>query len=195
MDALGLMRQVERRHVAHRAVPASIAKAASARWPAARSRRWRASAIRRHSRSSRQLAIDTWADGRDATALAVAFARERLLKDGSIALIRQALDDEVAPCPGARLPRRARRRRAVILPVDFYRRPTLDSRARPDRQGPRLQVGRRHAAGAIVEAEAYIGEDDPGVPRGRRSNRRAMRRSMVRPAAPTSISTTDCTTW
>jgi len=39
------------------------------------------------------LAGDRWADGRDATALAVAFARERLLKDGSIAVIQQALDD------------------------------------------------------------------------------------------------------
>lgn len=40
------------------------------------------------------LAGDRWADGRDATALAVAFARERLLQDGSIATIRQALDDK-----------------------------------------------------------------------------------------------------
>lgn len=37
---------------------------------------------------------DRWADGRDPTALAVAFARERMLKDGSIAIIRQALDDK-----------------------------------------------------------------------------------------------------
>lgn len=36
---------------------------------------------------------DRWSEGRDATALAVAFARERLLKDGSVAIIRQALDD------------------------------------------------------------------------------------------------------
>jgi hypothetical protein len=41
-----------------------------------------------------QLSSDRWADGRDATALAVAFARERLLKDGSIAMIRQAADDK-----------------------------------------------------------------------------------------------------
>ena len=40
------------------------------------------------------MAGDKWADGRDATALAVAFARERLLHDGSIALIKQALDDK-----------------------------------------------------------------------------------------------------
>jgi hypothetical protein len=41
-----------------------------------------------------QLAGDRWAEGRDGTALAVAFARERLLKDGSIAVIRQAVDDK-----------------------------------------------------------------------------------------------------
>jgi hypothetical protein len=37
---------------------------------------------------------DRWAEGRDPTALAVAFARERMLKDGSIAVIRQAFDDK-----------------------------------------------------------------------------------------------------
>jgi hypothetical protein len=42
----------------------------------------------------KELAGDRWADGRDATALAVLFARERLLHDGSIALIQQALDDK-----------------------------------------------------------------------------------------------------
>jgi hypothetical protein len=41
----------------------------------------------------RQLTGDKWADGKDATSLAVAFARERLLRDGSIAMIQQALDD------------------------------------------------------------------------------------------------------
>lgn len=41
-----------------------------------------------------QLAGDRWAEGKDATSLAVAFARERLLKDGSIALIRLAVDDK-----------------------------------------------------------------------------------------------------
>ena len=41
----------------------------------------------------RELLTDRWSDGRDATALAVAFARERMLQDGSIAMIRQALDD------------------------------------------------------------------------------------------------------
>ncbi len=39
------------------------------------------------------LVTDTWSAGRDATALAVLFARERILKDGSVAGIRQALDD------------------------------------------------------------------------------------------------------
>ncbi len=39
------------------------------------------------------LSADTWSAGRDATALAAAFARERILKDGSVAIIRQALDD------------------------------------------------------------------------------------------------------
>jgi hypothetical protein len=40
------------------------------------------------------LAADKWAEGRDATALAVAFARERVLRDGSIAVIQQALNDK-----------------------------------------------------------------------------------------------------
>jgi hypothetical protein len=39
------------------------------------------------------LAADPWAGGRDATALAVAFARERMLADGSVAAIRAAADD------------------------------------------------------------------------------------------------------
>lgn len=39
------------------------------------------------------VAADRWAEGRDATALAVAFARERLLRDGSVALIQQAATD------------------------------------------------------------------------------------------------------
>jgi hypothetical protein len=42
----------------------------------------------------KQLAGDRWADGTDATALAVAFARERMLRDGSIAIIRQAVADK-----------------------------------------------------------------------------------------------------
>ena len=40
------------------------------------------------------VAVDAWAGGRDATALAVAFARERLLQDGSIVTIQQAVDDK-----------------------------------------------------------------------------------------------------
>jgi hypothetical protein len=40
------------------------------------------------------LAADTWTEGKDATALAVAFARERMLQDGSIAVIQQAVDDK-----------------------------------------------------------------------------------------------------
>jgi hypothetical protein len=40
-----------------------------------------------------QVAVDKWAAGKDATALAVLFARERLLKDGSTAAILQALED------------------------------------------------------------------------------------------------------
>lgn len=42
----------------------------------------------------RQLTGDRWAEGRDPTALAASFARERMLKDGSIAAIRRALDDK-----------------------------------------------------------------------------------------------------
>ena len=42
----------------------------------------------------KQLTTDRWFDGRDATALAVTFARERMLQDGSIALIQQALNDK-----------------------------------------------------------------------------------------------------
>jgi DNA-3-methyladenine glycosylase len=49
----------------------------------------------------------------------------------------------------------------VILPVDFYRRPTLE--VARDLIG-KVVVHKTSAgttAGAIVEAEAYIGEDDP----------------------------------
>jgi len=42
----------------------------------------------------KRLAADPWAEGNDATALAVSFARERLLKDGSITVLRQAMDDK-----------------------------------------------------------------------------------------------------
>src|SRR5690349_17656656 len=67
----------------------------------------------------------------------------------------------VASRPGARLPDRARRARPVILPVDFYRRPTLD--VARDLIGKVLvyKATSGITAGAIVEVEAYIGEDDP----------------------------------
>jgi HEAT repeat protein len=42
----------------------------------------------------KQLVGDPWAGGKDATALVVVYARERMLTDGSIALIRVALDDK-----------------------------------------------------------------------------------------------------
>lgn len=41
----------------------------------------------------KQAAADRFAEGNDATALAVAFARERVLKDGSISVIQRALED------------------------------------------------------------------------------------------------------
>lgn len=49
----------------------------------------------------------------------------------------------------------------MILPVDFYRRPTLE--VARDLIGKVLVYKSNHraAAGAIVEVEAYIGEDDP----------------------------------
>ena len=40
------------------------------------------------------VAAERWAEGRDATALAVAFARERLLKDGSLVIIQQAVGNQ-----------------------------------------------------------------------------------------------------
>ena len=49
----------------------------------------------------------------------------------------------------------------MILPVDFYRRPTLD--VARDLIGKVLihKTPKGTSAGAIVEVEAYIGEDDP----------------------------------
>jgi len=41
----------------------------------------------------RQVANDIWASGDDATALAVMFARERMLKDGSMIALQHALND------------------------------------------------------------------------------------------------------
>ena len=42
----------------------------------------------------KQLAGDRWADGKDPTALAVWFARERMLNDGSVAMIKQAAGEK-----------------------------------------------------------------------------------------------------
>jgi hypothetical protein len=93
MDALGLMRE------------ASAVGSLTERYQFYRDRRQRSlaggalEALARIGHPSsielvKPLAADRWADGKDATALAVAFARERLLRDGSIAIIRQALDDK-----------------------------------------------------------------------------------------------------
>lgn len=93
MDALGLMRDV------------SAVSSLSERYRYYRDARQRSlaggalEALARIGHPStadivKQLAGDKWADGKDATALAVAFARERMLKDGSIAVIRQAVDDK-----------------------------------------------------------------------------------------------------
>ena len=41
----------------------------------------------------KELTADQWSQGRDATALVVAFARERMLRDGSVALSREAAED------------------------------------------------------------------------------------------------------
>jgi DNA-3-methyladenine glycosylase len=49
----------------------------------------------------------------------------------------------------------------VILPVDFYRRPTLDVARDLIGKVVVCKSTSGTTAGAIVEAEAYIGEDDP----------------------------------
>jgi hypothetical protein len=93
MDALGLIREVnavtsltERFHYYRDAGKRALAGGAL-------------EALARIGHSSsvilvRSLGADRWTEGKDATALAVAFARERLLRDGSIATIRQAVDDK-----------------------------------------------------------------------------------------------------
>jgi hypothetical protein len=92
MDALGLMR-----------VPTAVT-ALTARYHFYREQKQRALAggalealARIGDPSSIEIATlliaDPWASGRDATALAVAFARERLLADGSVALIREGAED------------------------------------------------------------------------------------------------------
>ena len=93
MDALGLLREIsavtsltERYHYYRQASKRSLAGGAL-------------EALARIGDPSttaivRQLAGDRWADGKDATALAAAYARERMLQDGSIAVIRQALTEK-----------------------------------------------------------------------------------------------------
>jgi DNA-3-methyladenine glycosylase len=49
----------------------------------------------------------------------------------------------------------------VILPVDFYRRPTLDVARELIGKVLVYKATQGTAAGAIVEVEAYIGEEDP----------------------------------
>src|SRR4051794_20945844 len=68
---------------------------------------------------------------------------------------------QVSPQPGARLPGRARRTDAVILPADFYRRPTLDVARELIGKVVVYKSPQGITAGAVVEVEAYIGEDDP----------------------------------
>lgn len=93
MDALGLLRE------------ATAVASLTERYQYYRDRRKRAlaggavEALARIGDASsvglmKQLTADRWFDGRDATALAVTFARERVLKDGSIAMIQQALNDK-----------------------------------------------------------------------------------------------------
>lgn len=92
MDALGLMRQVSavasltERYQFYRATNRR-ALAGGAVEALARIGDPSSKAI------AQALTTDKWSEGRDSTALAVAFARERLLKDGSIAVIRQAVDE------------------------------------------------------------------------------------------------------
>jgi hypothetical protein len=92
MDALGLMRQV------------AAVTALTERYYFYRDANRRALAggalealARIGDQSTQQIvsaaAKEKWSEGSDATALVVAFARERMLQDGSVAIIRRALDD------------------------------------------------------------------------------------------------------
>ena len=93
MDALGLLR--ESSAIASLTERYHFYRSANKRWLAGGA----LEALARIGDASttaivRQLLTDQWAGGNDATALAVAFARERLLKDGSIAAIQQALNEK-----------------------------------------------------------------------------------------------------
>ena len=49
----------------------------------------------------------------------------------------------------------------MILPAEFYARPTLDVAREIVGKVLVHEVRGRRTAGVVVEAEAYIGEDDP----------------------------------
>ena len=101
-------------------------------------------------------------------------------RDGSVACIRQALDDPSRRAQALGYLAELGVSDAVILPVDFYRRPTLD--VARDLIG-KVVVYKTTAgitAGAIVEAEAYIGEDDPACHAA--VGPHARERAAVRPA-------------
>ena len=92
MDALGLMRAGRRGGLADGALP--VLSQANKRALAGGALEALARIGDPSSQAIAQAVIgDKWGEGRDSTALAVAFARERLLKDGSVALIRAAADD------------------------------------------------------------------------------------------------------
>ena len=92
MDALGLMRQVSA--VASLTERYQFYRQANKRALAGGALEALARIGDPSSQAIAQAVIgDKWGEGRDSTALAVAFARERLLKDGSVALIRAAADD------------------------------------------------------------------------------------------------------
>jgi hypothetical protein len=93
MDALGLLREpravpslTERYHYYRSAKKRSLAGGALE----ALARIGDASVVE----IVKSLPVDKWSQGNDATALAVAFARERMLRDGSSAILQQALADK-----------------------------------------------------------------------------------------------------